>query len=108
MFSGADNKTPTRMQTKRFVLTIAMMLAGYSLVLAQRDVSGRVSDARDGNPLSNVSVTAKGSRTGTTTDNDGRFRITVPDNAVLIFSSIGFSDKEVRVSGSSINVSLDV
>ncbi len=96
------------MQTKRFVLTIAMMLAGYSIVLAQRDVSGRVTDARDGNPLSNVSVTAKGSRTGTTTDNDGRFRISVPDNAVLVFSSIGFSEKEVRVSGSSINVSLDV
>ena len=87
---------------------IALLLAGYSIVLAQTDVSGRVTDARDGTPLSNVSVTAKGSRTGTTTDPDGRFRISVPANSVLVFSSIGFTDKEVRVSGSSMNVSLDI
>jgi TonB-linked SusC/RagA family outer membrane protein len=96
------------MQTKRLLFMIALLLAGYSIMLAQTDVSGRVTDSRDGTPLSNVSVTAKGSRTGTTTDPDGRFRISVPANSILVFSSVGFSDKEVRVSGSSMNVSLDI
>ena len=96
------------MQTKTVFLLIALLLGSYSVVLAQTEVTGRVTDARDGAALSNVSVTAKGSRTGTTTDNDGRYRLSVPSDAVLVFSSIGFSSKEVRVTGSTLNVTLDV
>jgi TonB-linked SusC/RagA family outer membrane protein len=84
------------------------ILAGYAQVCAQSDVTGRVTDARDGSPLSNVSVTARGNRTGTSTDADGRFRINVPSTAVLVFSSVGFEEKEVRVTGSVVNVSLDL
>ena len=96
------------MQKKTVFLLIALLLGSYSVLLAQTDVSGRVTDARDGAALSNVSVTAKGSRTGTTTDNDGRYRLSVPANATLVFSSVGFSDKELRVTGSTLNVTLDI
>jgi TonB-linked SusC/RagA family outer membrane protein len=69
-------------------------------------VTGKVTSAT-GEPMAGVSVSVKGSRTGTTTDANGNFAITVPDDAVLVFSSVGFESSEMAVAGkSSINVSL--
>ena len=77
------------------------------LTWAQREVTGRVTDSKNGSPLVGVSVTVKGTKTGTTTDQDGRFRISVPENAVLVFSNVGFADKEIAASGSTVNATLD-
>jgi TonB-dependent starch-binding outer membrane protein SusC len=69
-------------------------------------VSGRITND-GGEPLAGVSVAIKGTRTGTTTDNNGDFSITVPENAVLVFSIVGYGAKEVAVNGQQlINVSL--
>jgi TonB-linked SusC/RagA family outer membrane protein len=69
-------------------------------------VSGRItSDA--GEPLAGASVTVKGTKTGTTTNSNGEYSITVPENAVLVFSIVGFASKEVPVNGQQlVNVSL--
>jgi TonB-linked SusC/RagA family outer membrane protein len=67
-------------------------------------VTGKVSSAT-GEGLPGVSVQVKGSRLGTTTDASGNFALTVPDNAVLIFSSVGYESQEMPVGGrSSINI----
>ena len=96
------------MQMKRlFVLLFALVTTAYSLY-AQVDVSGRVTDARDNSPLSGVNVTVKGSRTGTATDRDGRFRISAPANSILVFSNVGFAEKEARITGGNLDVSLDL
>src|SRR5579875_1771082 len=69
-------------------------------------VSGRVT-ASDGTPLAGVSIVVKGTRTGTTTDANGSFALSVPDNATLVFSSVGYETQEVAVNGrSTINISL--
>jgi TonB-linked SusC/RagA family outer membrane protein len=69
-------------------------------------ITGKVTSAT-GEPLAGVSVFVKGSRTGTTTDAGGNFSITVPDDAILVFSSVGYESTEVSVKGkSSITVSL--
>lgn len=69
-------------------------------------VSGRVT-ASDRTPLAGVSIVVKGTRTGTTTDANGSFALSVPDNATLVFSSVGYETQEVAVNGrSSINISL--
>ncbi|HEX7903280.1 MAG TPA: TonB-dependent receptor [Chitinophagaceae bacterium] len=93
---------------KRLLFFILSMATASTSLFAQTDVSGKVTDARDNSALSGVNVTVKGSRTGTTTDINGNFRISTPSNATLVFSNVGFSDKEVRVTGSLINVSLEV
>lgn len=71
-------------------------------------VTGQVLSADDNTPIPGVSVVLKGSRTGTNTDADGKFKIDVPDNgAVLVFSSVGFVTQEVPVGAKSmISVSL--
>ncbi|MGZ3871637.1 MAG: TonB-dependent receptor [Mucilaginibacter sp.] len=70
-------------------------------------VSGKVTDTK-GLVLPGVGITVKGTSTGTTTDGNGNYKITVPDdNAVLIFSYLGYLSQEVAVSGrGTINVTM--
>lgn len=93
---------------KRLLLFSLFAIVLSSFTWAQRDVTGVVSDARDNSPLSGVSVYVKGTRTGTTTDQAGRYRISVSGNVVLVFSFTGFTEKEVTATGSTLNVSLAV
>jgi len=61
-------------------------------------VSGKVTDV-NGNVLPGVSILVKGTTVGTSSDTDGKYVINVPDeNAVLLFSFIGFAQQEVAVS----------
>ncbi|MCU7551497.1 TonB-dependent receptor [Chitinophagaceae bacterium LB-8] len=71
-------------------------------------VAGKVTGAND-EPLSGVSVREKGTSSGTSTDNNGMYALTVDNNAILQFSYIGYETQEVPVSGQSvINVKLVV
>ena len=58
-------------------------------------------------PLPAVSVRVKGTNVGTSTGNRGEFELTVDEKAILVFSYIGYADKEVAVEGRNIvNVQL--
>lgn len=63
-------------------------------------VSGRVTGA-DGSPLAGASVVVKGSKNGTAADENGRFTLTVADDAVLVVSAIGYVTQELAVAGKS-------
>ncbi|MCX6218260.1 SusC/RagA family TonB-linked outer membrane protein [Spirosoma sp.] len=77
-------------------------------VLAQDiAVSGRVTSSDDGSTLPGVSVQVKGTTRGAITDADGNYRISVPANARLVFSFIGYTGQEVAVGNkTTINVTL--
>lgn len=61
------------------------------------DISGRVTDAED-KPLSGVSISVKGSAIGTGTDAAGFFTLKgIDENAVLVFSSVGYETKVVAL-----------
>lgn len=69
-------------------------------------VSGRVTGA-DGTPLAGASVVVKGSKNGTAADADGRFTLTVANDAILVVSAIGYVTQEVSVNGKTeINLTL--
>ncbi|MGZ5254049.1 MAG: TonB-dependent receptor plug domain-containing protein, partial [Flavitalea sp.] len=89
------------------ILCGLLLLAGQ--VWAQtRQISGKVADA-SGNPVPNASVFIKGTNSGTTTNMDGQFSLTVPNNArALIISSVGQKRQEVSIVGrNSIEVSME-
>ncbi|MFD2573890.1 SusC/RagA family TonB-linked outer membrane protein [Spirosoma soli] len=68
----------------------------------ERTVTGKVISSDDNNPLPGVNVAVKGTTRGTTTDASGNYRISIPnDQAVLVFSSVGFVSQEVAVSNRS-------
>jgi TonB-dependent starch-binding outer membrane protein SusC len=70
-------------------------------------VSGIVTDT-EGETLPGVNVVVKGSTMGTVTDVNGEYSLRAAEDAVLVFSFVGFVTQEVSVNGrSSINVSLD-
>lgn len=60
-------------------------------------VTGKVTSAEDSYPLPGVSVVVKGSMNGTFTDVDGGYHIEVVSGQTLVFSSIGFLDKELKI-----------
>lgn len=69
-------------------------------------VSGKVSDEK-GQPLIGVSVKVKNGTTGVSTDINGAFIIAAPENAVLVFSYIGYQTQEVPVAGkTALSISL--
>ncbi len=72
-------------------------------------ISGKVTDAGNNEPLPGVSILVKGTQRGTTTDQNGRFSIDIPDQtAVLVFSYVGYKAKEVAVgSQARLDVSLE-
>jgi TonB-linked SusC/RagA family outer membrane protein len=89
------------MKAKFFVLCILLALMQSLSVNAspgvQFPVKGVVVDGQK-IPLAGVTVQVKGTTLGAVTDQDGKYSIYVPDdNAVLIFSFIGFQTQEITV-----------
>src|SRR5215218_7384354 len=83
---------------RKFCLSLFACLSFVFAWSQTRQVTGRVvSDSA--RALSGVNVTVKGSTSGTSTDNQGRYSISVPEgtNVVLVFSSVGFGTQEVAV-----------
>ncbi len=63
-------------------------------------VSGKVVSA-SGDPLSGATVKVKGSTLGTSTDSAGNFTLSVPEEAVLVASFVGYQSQELPVAGGS-------
>lgn len=79
-------------------------------VVPDRIVTGKVTDDASGESLPGVNILLKGTQQGTTTNAEGTFSFTVPNNAaVLVFSFVGYISQEVIIgSKTSIDVSLKV
>ncbi len=88
------------MRTISLVLLLILFAAGS--VVAQRSVSGKVTDM-DGEALIGASILVKGTTTGTVTDIDGGYTLELTDNdLVLVVSYTGFETQEVEIGNQSI------
>jgi len=66
-----------------------------------KDISGRVVDT-SGRPIASAAVQVKGTKIGTSTDNNGHFSIDkIESNSVLVFSYVGYLTQEIPVTGKS-------
>lgn len=83
-----------------------LMLAGFSLsVMAQgsKQISGTVTDGSTGEGLIAVTVGVKGTTSGTVTDIDGKYALSVPSDAtMLVFSFVGYETQEVEIGNQSV------
>lgn len=92
---------------KIFLTAVATMAFSLAAIAQNITVKGTVTDSA-GQPVVSAGVQVKGGTTGTVTDLSGNYSINVPSKAVLLFSSIGYTEKEVAVDGRTvINVILD-
>jgi TonB-linked SusC/RagA family outer membrane protein len=87
-------------------LALFLVLFAQITFAQERSVSGTVSD-NNGLPLPGVSVLVKGSKEGTQTDFDGKFKIQASATQVLVFSYIGMRTKEVVAKSTSLNVKME-
>lgn len=91
----------------KFFFSLLSVLAVTTLYAQDVNVTGTVTDAETGEPVPFASIQIKGTLTGGSSDADGKYSILVHEDAVLIFSSIGYQTMEIGVDGkSTLNVSL--
>ncbi len=93
----------------RLCLAVFLLISVASHLQAQQSVSGKVTQAEDGEPLPGVSVSLKGTTTGVITNAAGVYVLDgVPEKAVLVFSFIGKETQEIAVgTRTAVNVQLN-
>ena len=79
-------------KAKRFLLSF-LMLATCTLLYAQQEITGTVTDAMG--PVIGATVMEKGTSNGTVTDFDGNFKLKVQSGKTLVFSYIGYNSQEL-------------
>lgn len=84
-------------------LLILILCSPLNQLLAQnKTITGTVSSADNSQPLDGITVSVKGTKTATTTDSKGNYKITVTgNNAVLVFSSASYLNIELPVGNNS-------
>jgi len=86
-----------------------LAVCGRLMAAPPGPIRGRIVDQQTGKPVAGVSVTIKGKKGGTTTNDDGYFTLTLPsDKATLVISSIGYATMEQAVEGNSSNIVLSL
>lgn len=101
------NRHKTLPAMRKFMLFSLSVLCAISLFAQQRAITGKISDA-DGKPIPNASIVVKGTSTGTTSAQDGSFKLNVAATAkTLVVSSLNYASQEISIGSQSVfNVSL--
>ena len=94
----------------RFILTLLTALTAIAASAQEipLTVKGKITDSSTGEPIPYASVHLEGTMTGVSSDGDGEYVITIPEDGILIFSSIGYKTSEIAVEGrTTLNVTLE-
>ena len=92
---------------KKLILLIALIaFSGFAAKAQTVSLTGTVKDADTEEPVIGASVLVKNTTTGTITDLDGVFSLTVPLGATCVVSSIGYSDYEFVVTDGLGNINI--
>ncbi|MVM31858.1 SusC/RagA family TonB-linked outer membrane protein [Spirosoma sp. HMF4905] len=87
---------------KLLQISLLLLTTAWGAYAQSQGISGKVTSSDDNTGLPGVTVTVKGSTQGTLTDASGNYRLTVGNNATLVFSFIGFTSVEEPVNNRSV------
>ncbi len=80
-----------------------MLFLSSSCLLAQeREMSGTITSSDEGLPLPGVSILIIGTASGTITDAEGNYKLSLPAGATLRFSYIGYTSQEIAIGNQSV------
>lgn len=101
-----------RKGSREILLLLLVGLFSFTSLSAQNSgtiqVSGVVTDSKSGETVIGASVKVKSGSTGTVTDYDGKFQLSVSANATLVVSFLGYKTKEVPVANkTNLSINLD-
>lgn len=102
-------KTTIALLRLRLLTTAALLFFSLAALAQGRTVTGKVTDAQTGQPLSGATVTVKGTNRATKTAEDGTYSIQVDGNgSVLVISNVGYGNTEMAVrNNASVNMQLE-
>lgn len=89
----------------RTCLTALCLSFAMTMTAQNQTVKGTVTD-QNGEPVVGATVKVKGAKSGTVTNVNGEYTLTVPANSSLEVSYIGYKPQELRVTGGNMNVTL--
>lgn len=96
------------MKRTAIILSILLVMGSMTLHAQTRQVSGTVISTEDGQPIPGVSIYAKGTTVGTTSNVDGEYTLDVPPDATtIVFSFIGMVTLELPITSDVIDASLE-
>ena len=75
-----------------------------TVVYGQVQITGTVTSSDDGSELPGANITVKGSSTGTISDVDGKYTLSVPEGGTIVYTFIGYASQEIRLSPGQILV----
>lgn len=83
----------------KFLFLALFTLTGMQLFAQGRTITGRVTDADNGEYIPGVTVLLEGTMNGTVSDQEGKYTLNVPDEGgVLVFSFVGYETQKVTLS----------
>jgi iron complex outermembrane receptor protein len=85
-----------------YVWLSVFALMSFQFAQAQKQVTGTVTDSETGEGLPGVNILVKGTTSGTVTDFDGNYSLSVTENDVLVVSFVGFLSQEILVGNKSV------
>ena len=93
---------------KTTITLLAIFLSSIFTVAAQtKEITGKVSDAKDGSPIAGATIKARGFNNSTISNADGSFKINVDNRARAIqVSYVGYNNQEFTVGAGAVNVAL--
>lgn len=96
---------------KKHFLSAVLLLVSFAMIAQDQTVRGTVTDPETGEALPGATVLEKGTSNGVVTDLDGKYSLSVGDNATLVFSFVGYKTQEIVVGNQSVidvELSIDV
>ncbi|RAW00624.1 SusC/RagA family TonB-linked outer membrane protein [Pseudochryseolinea flava] len=88
-------------------LAVLLLTLLTSVAWAQtQTVTGKVTSSDDGMPLPGVNIIEKGTTNGTATDSEGKYSLTVRENATLVFTFVGYATQEASANQSTVDIIL--
>src|SRR5687768_2624192 len=87
---------------------LLLLLVTSLLSIAQKNISGKILSSKDQTPIPGITITVKGTRSGTATGVDGSFTLPARPGDVLIFSGVGIKSGELNVEEGKSNYVISV
>lgn len=95
------------MNLRRLFMSLLLLIIGGASAVAQKTITGTITDSASSRPLQSVSIIVRGTRIGTQTNAEGKFMLNAPDNAtMLVITSVGYANKEVAIGSGNLNIIL--
>ncbi|WP_290710496.1 TonB-dependent receptor [Flavihumibacter sp. CACIAM 22H1] len=92
---------------RKFILYLTVLMALSTAAAAQKAVTGKVVDEKDGSPIIGASIRVKNGAILGTTNEAGGFNVNVPANArTLVFTFVGYTELEAGITSGEMLVSM--